>query len=236
MPNRNRKSRFAQPGAALLAGALMLGGAQGAHAADAAHPDFSGSYLLRRGTAITLEKPDPEFQLTPEAQKQYAKNKAGVAAGDPEIDTALKCQPLGVPRLLYPGPIHFEVVQSPRAVAVIGEWLGPPRLIYLGAKHRDGYYPTYMGDSVAHWEGGTLVVDTVNFATTTFLDNSGFPHSDRLHVIERWQLVNGGKTIANRVTFDDPKTFTAPWSRTFYYDKSAERPTENVCENTRVRP
>ena len=227
--------RIAIPNIALaFAGALLLASAA-ANAADT-HPDFTGTYLLRKDTSILLMKPNPEFQLTPEAAQAYERNKAGVAAGDPEIDTALKCQPLGIPRLLYPGPIVFEVVQTPKAISVIGEWLGPTRLIQMAANHRAGYYPTYMGDSIARWDGDALVIDSVNFATTTFLDNSGFPHSDQLHVVERWRLVNGGKSIENRITFDDPKIFQAPWSRIFYYDHTDEIPTENVCENTRNTP
>jgi len=76
--------------------------------------------------------------------------------------------------------------------------------------------PTWMGYSVGHWEGDTLVVDTVNFNGRTRLDTIGHPHSDALHVIERFTRTDAGH-IAYEVTIDDPKIFTKPWTnkRTF---------------------
>ena len=83
-----------------------------------------------------------------------------------------------------------------------------------GRPHRD--QTTWFGDSVGHWDGDTLVVDTVNFNGKTRLDTIGHPHSDQLHMTQRFTRTDLGH-IAYEVTIDDPKTFTKPWKnvRTF---------------------
>ena len=84
-----------------------------------------------------------------------------------------------------------------------------------GRKHRD-QIPTWFGDSVGHWEGDTLVIDTVNFNGRTRLDTIGHPHSDQLHVVQRFTRPDLGH-INHEMIVEDPKTFTKPWkvTRTF---------------------
>ena len=74
-----------------------------------------------------------------------------------------------------------------------------------------------MGDSIGHWESDTLVVDTVNFNDKTWLDRVGHPHSDALHVIERFRRT-APDHLVDDITIDDPKTYTKPWDsvRTWY--------------------
>jgi len=214
---------------AALTYALMGGGASAAEQ----HPNFSGTYLQRSAGAATASG----YQLTPEGQAAFDRNKAGIAASDPNIDTALRCEPQGIPRMLSPGPLPFVVLQTPAMVGVVSEAFAQPRLIFLGNEHRKDYWPTYMGDAIAHWEGDTLAIDTVNFVPTTFLDMRGLPHSDALHVSERMQLIEGGKTLQDQVTIDDKKFFKAPWTVTYQYARREDiKIVETVCLNTRTRP
>ena len=191
-------------GGALGVALLLADGAFAQQAADG-KPDFSGLWQCRTGCGNGVLIPVDKLQITPEAQKLYAEQKAGVDRGDPNVDTALQCHPLGVPRLAMFGT--FQILQTKEALAVVGEWLGPARLIYFTNQHRKDYFPTFMGDAIGSWEGNTLVVDSTNFETETFLDSSGFPHSDAFHFIERWTLSPDGKTITSQWTMDDPKTF-----------------------------
>src|ERR1700680_2374303 len=137
MRTASRKFRLALFGSmfAALACAVPAPAARSQTAAQT-HPDFSGTFLLRRGTNIRIERVNPEYELTPAGQQAFERNKAGVAAGNPEIDPALKCQPLGIPRLLYPGPIVMLILQSQQAVGVIAEWLAPARMIFFDSQHR----------------------------------------------------------------------------------------------------
>lgn len=217
---------------AALGCALAIGGARSQPASEQ-HPNFSGTYLQRTAGAQNIAA----FQLTLEGQAAFERNKAGIAASDPDIDTALRCEPQGVPRMLSPGPLPFVVLQTPNIVGVVSEAFAQPRLIFLANEHRKGYWPTYMGDSIAHWEGDTLDIDTVNFVATTFLDMRGLPHSDALHIGERMQLIDNGKALQDQVTIEDKKYFRAPWTITYQYNRRDDvKIVETVCLNTRTHP
>jgi hypothetical protein len=147
------------------------------------------------------------------------------------------CHPLGIPRLAMFGT--FDILQKPDHVAILGEWLGPGREIYFQDTHRKDYFPTFMGDSIAHWEGNTLVIDTNNIDEETLVDSSGFPHSDELHFVERWTLSPDGNTIRSDWTLTDPKIFKAVFQRTVTYTRKnskdeRQRIVENVCQNVEV--
>lgn len=235
------RTRRTRPGAtSRLAGAARLaacaivlsGVAFGALAAQSAHPDLSGNWLKRGRNAQGEETPPP---MTPEGQRIYARNKAAVANSDPDINIALKCLPPGFPRIaLAVNP--FSLLQTPKIVGIIAE-SGRPQMIYMDRPHRK-LWPTFYGDSVGHWEGDTLVVDVTDVRDVTFFDLEGLPHSDALHVIERFKLVDGGKSLQNDMTIEDPKIFTKTWLIKVIYDRQSDDnlPIENVCENTRLKP
>jgi hypothetical protein len=221
---------------AALIGALVLGGAAAQTAAQN-KPDFSGLWQCRVSCGNGVLIPRDQVQMTPEGQRLYAEKKAGVDSGDPKYDTGLQCHPLGIPRLAMFGT--FEILQTKEALGVVGEWLGPARLIYFADKHRKGYFPTFMGDAIAKWDGDSLVIDSENFDEETMLDSSGFPHSDQLHMQERWTLSPDGKSITSQWTLEDPKIFKVPYHKTVVYarknfDDEKQRVTEDVCRNMEV--
>jgi hypothetical protein len=196
--------------------------------------DFGGLWQCRTGCGNGVLIPADKLQMTSEGRRLYAEQKAGVDRGDPKIDTALQCHPVGIPRLAMFGT--FEILQSKNALAVVGEWLGPARLIYFTNQHRKDYFPTFMGDAIGQWDGNTLVIDSTNFDTETFLDSSGFPHSDEFHFVERWSLSPDGNTIRSDWTMEDPKIFAGQYKKTVTYQRKnfldeTQRVTENVCQN-----
>jgi hypothetical protein len=139
-----------------------------------------------------------------------------------------------MPRLAMFGT--FEIFQKDDRIGIIGEWLGPARVFYFSNSHRKDYFPTFMGDSIARWDGNTLVIDTVLVEEETFLDSSGFPHSDEFHMVERWTLSPDGKTITSEWTLTDPRIFKNPFRKTVTYAKKdatdeKQRIVENVCLN-----
>ena len=81
--------------------------------------------------------------------------------------------------------------------------------------------PLWMGDSIGHWEGDTLVADTVNFNDKTWLDRIGHPHSDALHVVERIRRVDHDH-LEDDITIDDPKAYTKPWTGASGFPVEAE--------------
>lgn len=208
-----------------------------ASAAQPAHPDLSGAWAKRDRTAEGEHMPPP---FTPEGMRLYERNLAAIDAQDSEIAIALRCLPSGYPRSLF-GRNPFYILQTPGAIGIITE-SSPAQMIYLDVPHRE-LWPMYMGDSIGHWEGDTLIVDVVNLTDKTFLtsaasDFGGMPHSDALHVVARYTLLDDGQTLRTHATIEDPKIFTEPWNIIIYYTKqdADNRPIENVCENPRLRP
>jgi hypothetical protein len=152
-------------------------------------------------------------------------------------NTASMCLPQGIPYMLHAavdGPV--QILETPGQVTVISTAYNEMWFIYLNQQHppKDDVEPNYHGDSVGHWEGDTLVTDTIGLTTKTTLDQVGMPHSEDLHVITRIRRTDH-ETLEMRVTVDDPKVFSKPWDRVQIYKKSPDdaRVEESVCENQR---
>jgi hypothetical protein len=166
---------------------------------------------------FTLE--EPPMTAWGEEQFKAAKSSFGAHAyplaqtNDPIYR---KCAPTGFPRaLLHPFP--FQIAQIPGEVIVLFEWDSMRHQIFTdGRPHDTALGPLYMGDSIGHWEGDTLVADTVNFNDKTWLDRMGHPHSDQLHVIERIRRIDHDHLVDD-ITFEDPKAYTKPWSARMTY-------------------
>jgi len=138
-------------------------------------------------------------------------------ANDDNMDPYLtSCAPYGIPRLMnHVGP--FEILQSKNRVLILFETNNAIRQIWMdGRGHPEDLDPSWLGHAIGHWEGTTLVVDTVGLTDKSWLDTAGHPHSDALHVVERIRRVDHD-TLENTLTFDDPKTYTRPWSSTIVY-------------------
>jgi hypothetical protein len=151
-------------------------------------------------------------------------------------DPATLCLPLGLPRTSIVGLFPIQIVQTPTQVVILYEYMSVFRVIPLNAKHPDDIVPTYMGDSVGHWEGGTLVVDAIGFNDKTWLIGNGTFHSDALHVTERYTRVDKDQ-INYEVTMDDSKVFTKPWTiRTTLMLREGTRLQEYVCAENNLDP
>jgi hypothetical protein len=123
----------------------------------------------------------------------------------------LNCDPPGIPRVaLYPHPLR--IIQAPGEVLILYEATKMWREIYLdGRPLPNELDPTWFGYSVGHYEAGTLVVETAGERTDTWLDNVGRPHSDALHVVERYSRPDA-HTLRLDITFNDPKMYAKPWT------------------------
>ncbi len=153
--------------------------------------------------------------------KQWAKDimkkdNDEVLGGKIAYTPASSCKPAGVPALMLAGgPYYF--VQGPKEVVIIMEGDHQVRHIHLDVPHSAKPKPSWYGESIGRYEGDTLVVDTIGLSTQTFVDNYRTPHTEKLHVIERWKLVDEGKNLQLAMTIDDPDTYNQPWQavRTF---------------------
>ena len=170
--------------------------------------------------------------MTPWAQARFRESRpvfgpdavAVVETNDPTY----QCLPPGVPRI-YAHPTAFEIFQSADRVMIVYEFHQRFRHIYTdGRDHRAGRPVTWMGESVGHWDGDTLVVESVNFNDKTWIDRRGVPHSDQIHVMERFRRNGDGQLIVE-ITVEDPVAFTEPWTARRVFDSVNWRLEENVC-------
>jgi hypothetical protein len=140
------------------------------------------------------------------------------------------CFPPGVPRV-YMHPFPFQFIQTPGEVVMLFEVDSLRREIYTDGKPRDpDLVPLWMGSSIGRWEGDTLVVDTVNFNDRTWIDRVGHPHSDQLHVIERFRRT-AHDHLVDDITIDDPKAYTKPWTARLEFKLRPWKLTEQFCED-----
>jgi hypothetical protein len=147
-----------------------------------------------------------QIPYQPWALTRKDENARNRTTADPET----KCYLPGVPRITYM-PYPFEIVQSAKTTAMLYEYVHAARTIYTdGTPHPPGHIDWWMGDSRGRWDSDTLVVDVIDFNGDTWFDRAGNFHSDQLHVVERYTLIDPDH-IQYEVTIEDPKVFTRPW-------------------------
>lgn len=151
-------------------------------------------------------------------------------------DPAALCLPVGLPRVAIVSLFPIQIVQTPEQIVILYEYMNIFRVIPLNAKHPEDVAPTYMGDSVGHWEGDTLVVDVIGFNDKTWLTGTGTFHSDALHIVERYTRVDKDR-IDYDVTMEDPKVLTRPWTiHTTMMLREGTRVGEYVCAENNLAP
>ncbi|MBO9580406.1 MAG: hypothetical protein J7498_05905 [Sphingobium sp.] len=210
-------------GVACLA-ALLIAAAP-ASAAD--RPDLSGFWNLnmdpgfndpkQADPALIAKLPPDTVLLADSGVAEYPKGEFGGLKLKPEARAAAeKWQPedemtlsrvCAAPSTIYTeqGPFPFEIVQTPTLIVFRYEYFDQVRLIFMdGRKHLPSDAPhSKVGDSIGHWEGDELVIDTTNFAPAT-ITNNGLDHSENVHLVERYKLSPDGKTLMATQWFEDP--------------------------------
>jgi hypothetical protein len=169
-------------------------------------------------TSLIVDPPTGMLPPTVPAALERAKAKPKRTFDDPEVfGLAERCllgnfglggslaSPPMVPSQVIPS--YFQIVQTEAYVMIFSEWIHDTRVIRMNATHAPTPIRKWLGDSIGHWEGSTLVVDTTNFRPDTRNLGSG----ERLHVVERFTRVDS-KTIQYRVVVEDPETWATPWT------------------------
>jgi hypothetical protein len=208
-----------------LAAVAALATATAARAA----PDFSGVWQVERpystGVFITNDGLPPPVTPAGKAELDYL--NARETAGKMVIHNTMLGWPKGFIQASR-GHFDFEIVLQPKQISFFFEEDHQYNMAWIGAKHPAHVTPSFLGDSVAHWEGDTLVIDTIGYNGKTPLNNVQM--SAQAHTIMRLRLIKDGKTLENIVTIDDPGAFTRPWQLKILYDRRpvGERLTESV--------
>lgn len=194
-------------------------------------PDISGAWApnaIRQNVDMVGSGVKVPFQ--PWAEKVYTERKENISKEDPEA----RCLPPGVPRMSTT-PYPFRIMQTKNLTLIVYEggahvW----RQIFTdGRKHDPDHNPDWLGDSIGSWDGDTFVVDTTGFNGKSWIDESGLPTTEKLHVIERFHRDDlGHMTIEH--TVDDPGAYTEPWKFTTHPQMLKGEMIEYICqENNR---
>jgi hypothetical protein len=164
------------------------------------------------------------------AKERMKKDNDEVLAGKIGFTPRSSCWPAGVPTFMTYSrfqPIYF--LQTAKKVAMIFSGDMQVRHVYLDVPHSEKAKPSWYGESVGHYEGDTLVIDTIGQNDKTFVDNYRTPHTEKLHVTERWKLSEGGNVLEVRIKVEDPDTFYEPWSGVQRFRRVQELMTEEIC-------
>ncbi len=235
---------------------LSLAGLESASGQPAQVPDLSGGeggWVHARGAGFQtvpgsapMVSQDPGHHFTPGQGtayrigdlsnpnlKQWAKDVMKkdtdeIDAGKVGFQPSSSCVPAGVPNMMEsPGPLI--IVQGPKEVVMFGEGGNEVRHIHLNVPHSANPKPSWTGESVGHYESDTLVVDTIGLNTKTVVDIYRTPHTEKLHVVERWHTIDAGKTLEVTITVDDPDTFYQPWTVRVRGQRGREEFLEEIC-------
>ena len=196
---------------------------------DPAHPHISNGEAIRRGVQPTYRIADlSNPNLKPWAKDVMKKDNDEVLAGKVGYTPGSSCKPSGVPVfMLDGGPFFF--LQTPKKVTIIAQGGPDVRHIYMDVAHSADVKPSWYGESVGRYEGDTLVVDTIGLSTKSFVDHFRTPHTEKLHVVERWRTIDDGKTLEVLVTIDDPDTFYKPWQARLSWRRVQTTLPEIIC-------
>ena len=184
---------------------------------------YRADHPYRPNGLIDFAGNDPTFRiadlknpiLQPWAVTQMQRDIDEVLAGKVPFVARERCYPSGVPAFLVfrrvGAPMLF-FIQTPKEVLMIWRVDQQVRHIYLNVPHSRAVKPSWYGESVGHYEGDALIVDTIGLNARTFVDNYRTPHTEALHVVERFRLIEGGTTMEVRVHVEDKGAFRTPWN------------------------
>ena len=192
---------------------------------DPAHPYFgNGDGPTPTSRVADLTNPI----LMPWVKESLQKFNANALAGKPQFTPIARCWPNGVPGSILLRLNPMFIAQTPDKVTFLYQSDHQVRHIYMNVPHSKTVTPSWYGESIGHYDGDTLVVDTIGVTTKVAVDYYLTPHTDKLHVVERYRVVDDGKTLEVTFKVDDEGAFSMPWSASQRYRKLDDTPMEEV--------
>ena len=193
---------------------------------DPAHP-YVANGRAQQPTWRIADTSNPN--LKPWAAAQMKRDNDEILAGKIAFTARSSCAPAGVPGFssYIIEPIYF--IQSPKQTLIIFAGNQEVRRVLMNVPHSKNPKPSWYGESVGHYENGdTLVVDTIGFNNKAYVDNYRTPHTEKLHVVERYRLTDNGRVLETKIQVEDPDTFNKPWSAEQRYRRVEEGPLNEV--------
>jgi len=203
-------------------------------------PDFHGPEGIRLNTwdsSDPFAKHPEQAPMTPWAAEKFKSVRPPFGAlqtFDNTNDPVQRyCDPPGIPRIyMYPWELTF--IQTPKIVYIIYEYTKVWRAVYMDRDHPKDPDASWMGDAIGKYEGDTFVIDSIGFNDKTWLDQTGHPHSDALHVIEHFRRLDHDR-LELSVTIEDPKAYTKTFSATKVYRLTDAPMGETLCAYSEMK-
>jgi len=184
--------------------------------------DMTGTWFVDLSKGFDTWRSGPPYpKFKGEAAKAYAESEQAKKEGKSYRDWIGQCYPSGMPVIMtrvWP----IATIQLPTAIYMVSGFENSLRVIYLdGRKHTpaDEVVRTYDGESIGHWEGDTLVVDTRIMISDKHVIDDGLPVSDDFRIIERFRLINNGQTLEDQWTLIDPNNWEGEWTSTHWWKR-----------------
>ena len=202
-------------------------GAPGARGPIGDHPDYPHSGNIT-GMPTPRIGDDTNPLLTPWAANIMRQTRQSIVSGIAPFDPAARCWLPGVPGIISFGVAPMYFMQTPDEVIILYERGQIARHVYLNGEHSAEIVPSWHGESVGWYEGDALVVDTIGLNDKTVVDVFNVPHSESLHVVETYRVVEGQLQVL--ITVDDPIAFTESWSASKSFEADPEALQEILCQ------
>ena len=184
--------------------------------------DMTGTWFVDLSKGFDTWRSGPPYpKFKGEAAKAFAESEQAKKEGKSYRDWIGQCYPSGMPVIMtrvWP----IATIQLPTAIYMVSGFENSLRIIYLdGRKHTpaDEVVRTYDGESIGHWEGDTLVVDTRSMISDKHVIDDGLPVSDDFRIIERFRLINNGQTLEDQWTLIDPNNWEGEWTSTHWWKR-----------------
>lgn len=232
--NRFRFSSARHAATSVYPAAMLLFAAGGCLAQT---PDLSGAWFPYQGRGEAAPPPATELVLKPEYKGPYEAKQAATREASQrgeQLATKGLCAPYGVPTMMRVAIYPIEIIQTPKQVTIIGEAFSEVRRVYMDKPQWpiEDVPPGYYGRSVGHFDGDTLVIDTVGIKESV-PGYQGMPHSPRMRITERMRLVQPG-VLHDQITIEDPVVLEKPVTYTLAYQLMPDyEMVEFVCDNNR---
>lgn len=212
--------------------------------------DLSGVWLIDRRRSNAMPSPnnrDPSKPLTlidgtviplrPEFEKIYRERSKFDETEQPYAGMSSRCLPPGTPFNMMGPPYPMHIVENPDFIAILLEESWTFRAIYMNDTHPDQLVPGFMGHSIGHWDGKTLVIETVGIRADVPLTGGALTHSAQLKLTERLTR-ESPDVLLDRIEINDPVNYTKPFTFLSYFNRTKEQQIEYVCEvnNIEVSP
>jgi hypothetical protein len=210
-----------------MGGMVAMPGSPPPVAQDPSRPLVGNNLPGRQPTFPYADLNNPN--LTQFAKDGLRKVNEASDAGFAMYSRESRCWHTGVPVCLNNPAQPTFFLQTPKQVTMIWQMDQQVRHVYMDVPHSANPKPSWYGESIGHYEGDTLVVDTIGQDTRTFIDNFRTPHSDKLHVVERYHLIDGGNTMEAEVTIEDPVSLIQPLHVVKHWRKVPGPMTESRC-------